>query len=42
MLASGSSDKTIKLWHLPSGLCHTTLQGDSDWVHTIAYASQWQ
>ncbi|MDF5730295.1 MAG: serine/threonine protein kinase, partial [Rhizonema sp. PD38] len=35
-LASGSNDKTIKLWNLATGEQTRTLQGHSDLVHSVA------
>lgn len=35
-LASGSDDKTIKLWNLASGQEIQTLEGHSDWIWTVA------
>ena len=31
-VASGSSDKTVKLWDVTSGECLQTLEGHSHWV----------
>ncbi len=38
MLASGSDDQTIKLWHLDRGRERHTLTGPQDWVCTVAFA----
>ncbi|HBB33245.1 MAG TPA: hypothetical protein DDZ80_25855 [Cyanobacteria bacterium UBA8803] len=35
-IASGSFDKTIKLWHLGTGKLLHTLSGHADWVYAIA------
>ncbi|MEH1935981.1 MAG: serine/threonine-protein kinase [Nostoc sp.] len=37
-LASGSDDKTIKLWNLASGQEIHTLEGNSDWIWTVAFS----
>jgi WD40 repeat protein len=34
-LASGSCDKTIKLWDTTTGNCLATLIGHADWVHSL-------
>ena len=34
-LASGSWDKTIKVWEVATGACVTTLEGHSDWVNSV-------
>jgi WD40 repeat protein len=36
-LASGSHDRTIKLWNLDTAKCHLTLQGHASWVWDIAF-----
>jgi WD40 repeat protein len=36
ILASGSIDRTIKLWDIQSGECLKTLQGHIDWICSIA------
>ncbi len=36
-LASGSADRTVKLWHWQTGRCLHTLQGHSSWVWSIAF-----
>ena len=38
MLASGSSDKTVKVWEIPSGKELRILQGQSDWVSSVAFS----
>ncbi|CAG8971769.1 hypothetical protein HYALB_00001878 [Hymenoscyphus albidus] len=38
-LASGSGDKTIKLWDTESGACLQTLAGHSDWIRAVAISS---
>ncbi|NBO70428.1 MAG: WD40 repeat domain-containing protein [Bacteroidetes bacterium] len=38
ILASGSGDKTVKLWlMLPDFQCITTLEGHSNWVFSVAF-----
>ncbi len=37
-LISGSSDKTIKIWDLETGICTQTLQGHRGWVRCLAIA----
>ncbi len=37
MLASGSLDKTIKLWNKNSGVLLRTLTGHGDWVMSVAF-----
>ncbi|KAI3014430.1 hypothetical protein CBS147347_11476 [Aspergillus niger] len=37
-LASGSHDKTIKLWDTATGVEQRTLTGHSDWVHSVAFS----
>lgn len=36
-LASGSRDKTIRIWDVTSGLCLFTLYGHDNWVRGIAF-----
>ncbi len=36
-LASGSGDKTIKLWNTNTGQCVSTLSGHSHWVMSVAW-----
>lgn len=38
ILASGSSDRTIKLWDRKTGNCRKTLPGHTDIVHTVAFS----
>ena len=40
MLASGSHDRTIKLWDLESGHCKKTLHGHSDFVRALAFMGE--
>ena len=37
-LASGSADKTIKLWNANTGECLRTLEGHGDHVRTVAFS----
>jgi WD40 repeat protein len=37
-LASGSQDKTIKLWDVKAGKQQATLKGHTDWVYSVAYS----
>ena len=37
-LASGSIDKTIKLWNATTGECLRTLDGHSSYVHSVAFS----
>ncbi len=37
-LASGSSDKTVKIWDAVSGRCLKTFEGHSDWVNSVSYS----
>ncbi|MCL1463018.1 WD40 repeat domain-containing protein, partial [Argonema galeatum] len=41
-LASGSDDKTIKLWDIRSGQLKTTLTGHSDDVNSVAFSPDGQ
>jgi len=38
LLASGSSDKTIKLWNVETGKCIRTLTGHADSVYSVAFS----
>ncbi|MDR3692257.1 MAG: pentapeptide repeat-containing protein, partial [Fimbriimonas sp.] len=38
VLASGSDDKTVKLWDAASGRLIRTLEGHQDWVRSCAYS----
>ena len=37
-IASGSEDKTIKLWNAETGSLIKTLKGHDDWVHSVAFS----
>jgi COMPASS component SWD3 len=39
ILASGSDDKTVKLWRLDSGCEYRTLTGHEDWVRAVAFSA---
>ncbi|KAK3947359.1 hypothetical protein QBC32DRAFT_328628 [Pseudoneurospora amorphoporcata] len=41
-LASGSDDKTIKIWDPASGSCLQTLEGHSDYVTSVAFSPDGQ
>eukprot|EP00010_Vexillifera_abyssalis_P007165 CAMPEP_0201545214 /NCGR_PEP_ID=MMETSP0173_2-20130828/1746_1 /ASSEMBLY_ACC=CAM_ASM_000268 /TAXON_ID=218659 /ORGANISM="Vexillifera sp., Strain DIVA3 564/2" /LENGTH=399 /DNA_ID=CAMNT_0047953551 /DNA_START=84 /DNA_END=1283 /DNA_ORIENTATION=- len=36
-VASGSRDKSIKLWHIPTERCVATFTGHSNWVQSIVF-----
>src|SRR4051812_17871424 len=38
ILASGSEDKTVKLWNLASGKCIRTLKGHTGCVNSVAFS----
>ncbi len=42
ILATGSHDKTIKLWDLPSGQLRATLTGHSHWIKSLAISPDGQ
>ena len=37
-VASGSDDKTAKLWNVNTGECVRTLEGHSDWVRSVSFS----
>ncbi len=39
ILASGSADRTIKLWNTETGECLNTLHGHASWVWSVAFNS---
>ncbi|KAA8645832.1 WD40 repeat domain-containing protein [Aspergillus tanneri] len=42
MVASGSGDKTIKLWDTKTGLERQTLNGHTSWVGSVAFSPDGQ
>ena len=38
MLASGSSDKTVKLWDIATGRTIATLEGHTGWITSVAFS----
>ncbi|KAJ6092101.1 NACHT and WD40 domain protein [Penicillium canescens] len=38
IIASGSSDNTIRLWDPVTGILQQTLEGHSDWVRSVAFS----
>jgi DNA-binding CsgD family transcriptional regulator len=38
LLASGSQDQSIKLWDVRRGYCHSTLQGHSGYIYSVAFS----
>lgn len=38
LIASGSRDKTIKLWDVATGQCRQTLEGHSDRVFSVTFS----
>ncbi|UNI15346.1 hypothetical protein JDV02_001886 [Purpureocillium takamizusanense] len=42
LLASGSSDKTVKVWDATTGACLQTLEGHDDWVRSVAISTDGQ
>ena len=41
-IASGSGDRTVKVWDRESGACTQTLEGHSDWVKSVAFSPDGQ
>ena len=41
-LASGSWDKTVKLWRVETGECTRTMEGHSDWCESVAFSPDGQ
>ncbi|MFW9262264.1 NB-ARC domain-containing protein [Nostoc sp. CALU 546] len=42
ILASGSEDKTVKLWDVQTGKCFKTLQGHTRWIWSVAFSPDGQ
>ncbi len=40
ILASGSDDKTIKLWSIPDGFLLKTLEGHTSWIHSVCMSPE--
>ncbi|RYO77350.1 hypothetical protein DL764_010226 [Monosporascus ibericus] len=38
-LASGSEDRTVKVWDAATGACLSTLEGHGDWVNSVAFSA---
>src|SRR2546423_381354 len=38
LVASGSDDKTMRLWDIKTGESRGTLEGHSDWVRTVVFS----
>lgn len=38
LLASGSCDRTVRLWDVAAGRCLRVLAGHADWVRTVAFS----
>ncbi|KAM6516695.1 hypothetical protein FALCPG4_014868 [Fusarium falciforme] len=41
-LASGSGDRTVKVWDVATGACVQTLEGHGDWVRSVAFSADGQ
>ncbi|MBW4621991.1 MAG: AAA family ATPase [Cyanosarcina radialis HA8281-LM2] len=42
IVASGSDDRTVKLWNVQTGECLRTLQGHSQWIWSVAFSPDGQ
>ncbi|AFZ28390.1 WD40 repeat-containing protein (plasmid) [Cylindrospermum stagnale PCC 7417] len=42
ILASGSDDTALKIWHTSTGECLQTLWGHSSWVHAVSFSPDGQ
>ncbi|PSB47423.1 hypothetical protein C7B80_09550 [Cyanosarcina cf. burmensis CCALA 770] len=40
LLASGSTDATVKLWNVSTGECVKTFQGHTHWIRSVAFCPQ--
>ncbi|MGL5877528.1 MAG: WD40 repeat domain-containing protein, partial [Xenococcaceae cyanobacterium] len=40
LLASGSTDATVKLWNVGTGECLKTFQGHTHWIRSVAFCPQ--
>ena len=40
LLVSGSGDKTVRLWSLPSGNLHSIWRGHSKWLQSLTFTAQ--
>jgi len=38
LLASGSNDRTVKLWDIQSGICVDTLRGHTNWIRSVTFS----
>ncbi|KAL3587909.1 hypothetical protein FPOAC2_13808 [Fusarium poae] len=41
-LASGSDDKTVKIWDAATGVCEQTLEGHGHWVMSVVFSADGQ
>ncbi|KAG8664318.1 uncharacterized protein FPOAC1_013656 [Fusarium poae] len=41
-LASGSADKTVKIWDAATGACKQTLEGHGNWVMSVVFSADGQ
>ena len=42
LVASGSADRTVRLWDTRTGAARGTLKGHSDWVNTVVFSPDGQ